>query len=278
MKEIEGKVAVVTGAASGIGRALALEMARAKASVVLADVDEKGLAETAALVTGVGAAARTVKCDVSKPEQVDQLAARSFEHFGAVHFLFNNAGVGVLGPTWTATVEDWQWVFGINVMGVAHGIRAFVPRMLEKGLEGHVMNTASVAGLVTVPGNAVYAASKHAVVALSECLHHDLKIAGAKIGVSVLCPAYVNTAIGDSARNRPQELSATNPLAADYEPLLRKALASGRLSAEDVAKIALEAIRNDRFYVLPHPKIKGSIETRMRDILDDRNPTNTLPT
>jgi len=276
MREIDGKVAVITGAASGIGRELALEAARAKASVVLTDVDEKGLAGTAELVAAAGGTSLTVKCDVSKAEQVDQLAARSFERFGAVHLLFNNAGVGVLGPAWTATLEDWQWVLGINVMGVVHGIRAFVPRMLEQGTPGHVINTASVAGLITVPGNSVYAVSKHAVVALSECLHHDLKVAGARIGVSVLCPAYVNTGISDSARNRPQELSATNPLAADYEAMLRKALTSGRLSAADVAKITLEAVREERFYVLPHPKIKGAIETRMRDILDDRNPTNTL--
>ncbi|WP_394840249.1 SDR family NAD(P)-dependent oxidoreductase [Pendulispora rubella] len=278
MKEIDGKVAVITGAASGIGRELALELVRAKASVVLGDVDEKGLAETAALVAEAGGVARIVTCDVSKPEQVDELAARSYEQFGAVHLLFNNAGVGVLGPTWTTTLEDWQWVLGINVMGVVHGIRAFVPRMIQQGGPAHVINTASVAGLVSIPGNSVYAVSKHSVVALSECLYHDLKVAGTSIGVSVLCPAYVNTGIGDSARNRPQELSATNPHAADYEPMLRKALASGRLSAADVAKITVEAVRNDRFYVLPHPKIKSSIESRMRDILDERNPTNLLPT
>ncbi|WP_394828215.1 SDR family NAD(P)-dependent oxidoreductase [Pendulispora albinea] len=281
MKDFHGRIAVVTGAASGIGRELALSCARAGMSVVLADVDEEGTAATgellAPLLAPSGAAALSVRCDVSKDEQVRELSERAFERFGAVHLLFNNAGVGVLGPAWTTTAEDWQWVLGINVMGVVHGIRHFVPRMIAQNGEGHVVNTASVAGLVSVPGSSVYCVSKHAVVTLSECLHHDLRVAGSTLGVSVLCPAYVNTGIADSDRNRPQELRATNPHASEYDIILRRALLAGKLTAADVAAVTLEAIAQERFYVLPHGKIKAAIETRMRDILDDRNPTNTVP-
>jgi NAD(P)-dependent dehydrogenase (short-subunit alcohol dehydrogenase family) len=188
--------------------------------------------------------------------------------------LFNNAGVVAVGPAWTTTAEDWQWVLGINLMGVVNGIRHFVPRMLEQKGEGHVINTSSVAGLITTPGGSVYCASKHAVVAISECLHRDLELAGASIGVSVLCPAYVNTGIIDSERNRPAELSATNPHAGMYQENLRKAVLSGRLSAADIAQTTMDAIIQNRFYILPHGKIKGAIETRMRDILDERNPTD----
>jgi NAD(P)-dependent dehydrogenase (short-subunit alcohol dehydrogenase family) len=202
------------------------------------------------------------------------LAKRAWDRFGSVHLLFNNAGVAVAGPAWTATLEDWKWTLDINLMGVVHGIRAFVPRMLAQGGEAHIVNTASVAGLVDIPGSAVYCVSKHGVVALSECLHHDLRVAGAAIGVSVLCPAYVNTGIGDSARHRPAELAATNPLAAPYEEAVRQALRSGKLSAADIARATIEAVKAGRFYVIPHEKIKGAIETRMRDILDDRIPTD----
>jgi len=278
MKEFRGKVAVVTGGGRGIGRGLAIAAARAEMSVVLADVDEKGMAETSELLSAQKAHSLSIKCDVSKSEEVEQLAARAYERFGAVHLLFNNAGVGVLGPAWTTTLEDWQWVLGINLMGVVHGIRSFVPRMLAQGGEGHVVNTASVAGLITVAANSVYSVSKHGVVALSECLYHDLKFAGANIGVSVLCPAYVNTGIADSGRNRPKELEATNPLGGVFEAHLRQALLKGRLSAAEVAQFTFDAVAQDRFYVLPHGKIKGAIEIRMRDILEDRRPTNTLPT
>ena len=268
-----GKVAVVTGAGSGIGRELALACAREGASVVLADVDERGMAQTAAQMPPA-AATLQLRCDVSKPEALDSLAERTWERFGAAHLLFNNAGVAVCGPTWTATLEDWKWVLEINLMGVVHGIRAFVPRMLAQKIEGHVVNTASVAGFLSLPGSAVYCVSKHAVVTLSECLLHDLRVERARIGVSVLCPAFVNTGIFESARNRPKELAATNPHAKAYEDAGRKAVAAGKLSAADVAAITLEAVRTGRFYVLPHQKIKGAIEARMADILAERDPTD----
>lgn len=274
MRELKGKVGVVTGAGSGIGRELALACAREGAMVVLADVDEAGMRETAARIAPLGPRVVQQRCDVSKPDELDRLAARTYEEFGAAHLLFNNAGVAVAGPAWTATLEDWKWSLDINLMGVVHGIRSFVPRMLAQKDECHIVNTASVAGLLSLPGSSVYCVSKHGVVTLSECLFHDLRVVRAPIGVSVLCPAYVNTGIAESARNRPRELAATNPLGKPYEEAVRKAVLAGKLSAEDVARITLEAVRARRFYVLPHQKIKAAIEARMRDILDERDPTD----
>ena len=273
MKDFKGKVAVVTGAASGFGREFALALASEGARLVLADVDEKGMAETAAMLPE-GTESLAARCDVRTPQSLDELAAKTYERFGAAHLVFNNAGVAVCGPAWTATLEDWKWVLDINQMGVVHGIRSFVPRMIAAGEPGHVVNTASVAGLLSIPGSAVYCVSKHAVVTLSECLRHDLRVAKAPVGVSVLCPAFVPTGIADSARNRPQELAATNPLGKIYEEGVRKAVAAGKLSAADIARITLDAVRNDRFYVLPHQKTKAAIETRMQDILAERDPTD----
>jgi short-subunit dehydrogenase len=174
----------------------------------------------------------------------------------------------------SAPLDEWKWVLDVNLMGVVHGIHAFVPRMLAAKTDGHVVNTASVAGLLSVPGSGVYCASKHAVVSLSECLHHDLRMAGSNIGVSVLCPAWVATGIADSERNRPAELAERNPLAGPYEENVRKAVASGKLSAAEVARITVDAVKANRFYVLPHQRIKASIEQRMRDILDEREPVD----
>jgi NAD(P)-dependent dehydrogenase (short-subunit alcohol dehydrogenase family) len=274
MKSIQGKVAVLTGAGGGIGRELAIACAHEGATLVLADVDENGLKTTAALVESVGAGTLQVRCDVSKLGDIVALADRTYERFGAAHLLFNNAGVAVCGPTWTSTAEDWTWILGINLMGVVHGVRTFVPRMLKQKDECHIVNTASVAGLLSLPGSSAYCVSKHGVVTLSECLRHELRIERAAIGVSVLCPAFVNTGIFESSRNRPKELAATNPLAKPYEDAGRKAVAAGRLTAADVARITLDAVKSGRFYVLPHQKIKGAVETRMRDILDERDPTD----
>jgi NAD(P)-dependent dehydrogenase (short-subunit alcohol dehydrogenase family) len=275
MQSIEGKVAVLTGAGGGIGRELAIACAHEGASLVLADVDENGLNTTAALVASIGAETLQVRCDVSKLADIEALADRTYERFGAAHLLFNNAGVAVCGPTWTSTPEDWTWIIGINLMGVVHGVRTFVPRMLAQKDECHIVNTASVAGLLSLPGSSAYCVTKHGVVTLSECLRHELRIERAAIGVSVLCPAFVNTGIFQSDRNRPKELAATNPLAKPYEDAGRRALAAGRLTAADVARLTLEAVKAGRFYVLPHPKIKAAVESRMRDILDERDPTDT---
>jgi NAD(P)-dependent dehydrogenase (short-subunit alcohol dehydrogenase family) len=273
MKDFQGRVAVITGAASGFGREFALALAAEGARVVLADVDEKGMAETAAMLPA-GTESLAARCDVRAPGSLDELAAKTYERFGAAHLVFNNAGVAVCGPAWTATLEDWKWVLDINLMGVVHGIRSFVPRMIASGEPGHVINTASVAGMLSIPGSAVYCVSKHAVVTLSECLRHDLRVAKAPVGVSVLCPAFVPTGIADSARNRPKELAATNPLGKLYEEGVKKAVAAGKLSAADIARITLDAVRKDRFYVLPHQKTKAAIEIRMQDILEERDPTD----
>jgi NAD(P)-dependent dehydrogenase (short-subunit alcohol dehydrogenase family) len=273
MDDFRGKVAVITGAASGFGREFARSLAVQGAKLVLADVDEKGMQETIGLLAP-GTEAIAVRCDVGAAASLDELADRAYARFGAVHLVFNNAGVAVCGPAWTATLEDWKWVLDINLMGVVHGVRSFLPRMIASGEPGHVVNTASVAGLLSLPGSAVYCVSKHAVVTLSECLRHDLRVAKAPIGVSVLCPAFVQTGIFESARNRPKDLAATNPYGKAYEEAGRKAVAAGKLSAEDIARITLEAVKSDRFYVIPHRKTKGGIETRMRDILDERDPTD----
>ena len=273
VRELRGRVAVVTGAASGIGRELALACATEGAHVALADVDEKGLAETWRLLPA-GCESIQARCDVTNAGDLESLAARTYERFGAAHVVFNNAGVAVAGPAWSAPLDEWKWVLDVNLMGVVHGIRAFVPRMLEAGTEGHIVNTASVAGLLSVPGSGVYCASKHAVVSLSECLFHDLRAARSAIGVSVLCPAWVATGIADSERNRPAALAARNPLAGPYEENVRKAVASGKLSAAEVARITVDAVKSGRFYVLPHQRIKASIESRLRDILDEREPVD----
>lgn len=273
MDDFRGKVAVITGAASGFGREFALALCAQGAKLVLADVDEKGMQETMGLLPP-GTEAIAVRCDVRAAASLDELADTAYARFGATHLVFNNAGVAVCGPAWTATLEDWKWVLDINLMGVVHGVRSFVPRMIASGEPGHMVNTASVAGLLSLPGSAVYCASKHAVVTLSECLRHDLRVAKAPIGVSVLCPAFVRTGIFESAHNRPRELAATNPLGKPYEDAGRKAVAAGRLSAADIARITLEAVRTDRFYVIPHEKTRAGIETRMRDILDERDPTD----
>ncbi|HSS26685.1 MAG TPA: SDR family NAD(P)-dependent oxidoreductase [Usitatibacter sp.] len=274
MRELKGKTAVVTGAGSGIGRELAVACAGEGMSLALADIDEKGMQETSLEIAKLGGRSESFRCDVSKAADVDLLAAHAWDRFGAVHLVFNNAGVAVGGPAWTATLEDWQWTLGINLMGVVHGVRSFIPRMLVQGGECHMVNTASVAGLVDIAGSAVYCVSKHGVVALSECLFQDLRVAKSSIGVSVLCPAFVNTGIGESDRNRPADLAATNPLGAPYREAVREALKHGRLSAADVAREALEAVKAKRFYILTHGKIKGAIEARMHDILEERSPTD----
>ncbi|HUP93085.1 MAG TPA: SDR family NAD(P)-dependent oxidoreductase [Solimonas sp.] len=276
MKELKNKVAVITGAASGFGRELAILCAQEGMKLALADIQMQGLEETAGLVAQWKPEVLLQHCDVSMSAALDTLAQKTYERFGKAHLLFNNAGVAVSGPTWTATLEDWKWSIDVNLMGVVHGIRSFVPRMLEQGDECHVVNTASVAGLTSVPGSSVYCATKHGVVTVSECLYHDLAAVQSRIGVSVLCPAFVNTGIADSARNRPAELANTNPLGAEAEAMVRKALKSGKLSAADIARITMDGVKAERFYIITHPAIMPTIEWRMQDILQLRQPTSPL--
>src|SRR3546814_577215 len=196
----------------------------------------------------------------------------SYARFGAAHLLFNNAGVSAGGFSWQSTEDDWSWVLGVNLMGVVHGIRAFVPRMLAAGGPAHVVNTASAAGLVSVPGSSIYCVSKHAVVTLSECLYHELRGEDAAVDVSVLCPAFVPTGILDSARNRPAELARVNPTADIFAARRQKAITSGRLSAADIAQAVADAVEANRFYILPHERIKRAIEVRLHDIPIGRAP------
>lgn len=279
MKRFDGRVAVVTGGASGLGKAMAQRFGREGMKLVLADVQQDPLDRTVAEFAAAGVDAIGVRCDVSKASDVDALRDAALARFGAVHVLCNNAGVAPGGLAWESTIHDWEWCLGVNVYGVIHGLRSFVPTMLAQDDEGHIVNTASVAGLISPAGMGIYCVSKHAVVTLTECLHHDLAAKTDKVKASVLCPAYVPTGIADSERNRPAGLqNAPRDRDAEdlaREELLRKAVSSGRISAEQVGDIVFEAIRDERFYVLPHQKIKGAIETRMQDILLERAPTDT---
>ncbi|HMF28684.1 MAG TPA: SDR family NAD(P)-dependent oxidoreductase [Candidatus Cybelea sp.] len=279
MKRFSDRVAVITGAASGLGRALAARFACAGAKLVLVDIEAASLAKTCAELEATGANAIAVRCDVSQAAEVDQLAQKALHEFGAVHIVCNNAGVAPLGAVWENTEADWRWALGVNLWGVVHGVRVFTPILLAQNDEGHIVNTASVAGLISAPGMGVYNVTKHAVVALSEALHHDLAAKTQSVKCSVVCPAYFPSGIADSERNRPLELrSERAKSAADLarEAMLRKATQSGKLTADDIANAVFEAVRDERFYVLTHPRIKPAIEARMRDILDERSPTNPL--
>ena len=279
MKQFQGKVAVITGAASGLGRSMAERFARAGMSIVLADIEPGALARAEAEMKAAGAKVIGVRTDVSKAAEVEELAQKTLATFGAVHLVANNAGVAGGGNVWDNTVADWEWVLGVNVWGVIHGVRVFTPIMLEQASEGHIINTASVAGLISPPGMGIYSVSKHAVVALTECLQHDLAQKTDRIKCSVLCPAYVPTGIADSARNRPAELTQNREKTAAelaFDAGLRKAVQSGKLGPADVAQKVYEAVREERFYILPHPKIKPSIQRRMEDILQERDPTNPM--
>jgi NAD(P)-dependent dehydrogenase (short-subunit alcohol dehydrogenase family) len=221
------------------------------------------------------------RVDVSRAEDVARLADRAYAAFGAVHLLFNNAGVGSGGLIWENTERDWQWVLGVNLWGVIHGVRQFVPRMLAGGEPGYVINTASVAGLLNAPNMGVYNVSKHAVVSLTESLHHDLKLVQANIGVSVLCPAYVSTGIAQSHRNRPDSLrddAAPTASQRAAQAAISKAVQGGRMSAADVARETFEAIEAERFYVFTHPQIMPTVELRFTDVLQGRNPSDPFIT
>jgi NAD(P)-dependent dehydrogenase (short-subunit alcohol dehydrogenase family) len=276
MQDVRGKVAVVTGAASGIGRALAERFAAEGMKVVLADIEQAALTRTVDALAARGATVRAVPTDVARSGGVEALAAETLNAFGAVHLLCNNAGVVTAGPTWELSVADWEWVLGVNLWGVIHGIRTFVPIMLRQDTECHIVNTASMAGLVSTPMNAPYNVSKHGVVTLSETLQHDLSLRGARIKVSVLCPGWVNTRIIESERNRPADLAAgastPTPEQQAMEDTVRQLLATG-LPPEQVAARVFAAIREERFYVLTHPEWKEMIRTRMEDILEERPPT-----
>ena len=277
MKDFAGKVAVITGAGSGFGREFARIGAGLGMKLALADIQPEALAATAAELRGQGAQVLAETVDVSRGADLERLARRTLDAFGAVHLLFNNAGVAAGGLLWEHTAKDWEWLLGVNLWGVIHGVRTFVPIMLAQGDECHVVNTASVAGLVSPQLMGVYNVGKHGVVALSETLYQDLRVTGARIGVSLLCPAFVPTGIAQSQRNRPDELrDATAPTASMVasQKASEQAVSSGRISAAAVAQTTFDAIRDNRFYVITHPKILASVELRLNDVIGQRNPSD----
>ena len=274
MQDVRSKVAVVTGGASGIGRALVDRFAADGMKVVVADVETAALETTGRELAARGADVLTVRTDVSKAEDVAALAERTLARFGKVHVVCNNAGVSVGGPMWEHTLADWEWVLGVNLWGVVHGVRTFVPIMLRQGEPAHVVNTASLAGLSSNPFLGIYNVTKHAVVTLSETLAQELAAVGAPVKVSVLCPGFVRTAIADSNRNRPAELAdgADRIRPEAFEQTIRAMIASG-LAPADVAALVATAIRDERFWVFPHPDItRDRVRARLEDILAGRTP------
>jgi NAD(P)-dependent dehydrogenase (short-subunit alcohol dehydrogenase family) len=266
MQQFEGRVAVFTGAGSGIGRALALHAAREGMRVAIADIEVGALEETAAEVETTGAEVLVAPTDVARAEHVDALASLAYERFGAVHLLCNNAGVFQAGVTWERELADWQWVMGVNFWGVLHGIRSFVPRMLDAGDEGHVVNTSSLAGLISGAYSAPYIASKFAVLGLTECLAHDLQTQGASIGASVLVPGLVDTKIAYSTRNRPDE-PPSEAQAPDHhmvEQALRDLTAKSGRPPDEVAGLVFDAVRSGRFYITT----SDATETILRERFD----------
>jgi NADP-dependent 3-hydroxy acid dehydrogenase YdfG len=270
MKDLKGRIAVVTGAASGIGRAMAERFLAEGMKVLLADIETDALKETERDLANAGAVA-AFRTDVSKAEDVQALADFSLRTFGGVNLLCNNAGVGIGGAIWEHSVRDWEWLLGVNVWGVIHGIRTFVPIMLSQGDECHIVNTASAAGLDARPWLGMYSASKSAVVAISEALQQELAMTGAKIGVSVLCPAIVNTRIGDAERNRPPGLQNDGdakppPQAQAFGEAFRAMLASG-ISPKAVAGCVVDAIQNDRLFILTNAETEARVRARFDRML-----------
>ena len=282
MKNFQGRTAVITGAGSGFGLETSRIAARRGMNVVMADVEARALERAAAEIEATGAKVLAQRLDVSKAADVEALGRAVASRFGAPHIVFNNAGVGAGGLIWENTLADWEWVLGVNVMGVVHGVRVFTPMMLEAAAKdtaykGHIVNTASMAGLVDMPNMGVYNVSKHAVVALSETLYQDLRLVTDQIGASVLCPFFVPTGITESQRNRPDELRAANKLTRSQligKAMNDRAVAKGKVSAADVAQFVFEAIEADRFYIYSHPKALGIVQTRLEDVVQARNPTD----
>ena len=276
MKNFRDRVAVVTGAASGIGLALAERFAAEGMKVVMADIEAGPLAAAAEGVRRKGASVRATRVDVSRPDEVDRLARETYDAFGAAHVVCNNAGVAVIGAVHEHTLADWQWVINVNLWGVIHGVRAFLPRMLAGGDQGHIVNTASMAGLTTAQFMSVYDVTKHGVVALSESMYKESQVTGSPIGVSVVCPGLIDTNIMRSSRNRPEELreeGKAGPMAQAFGQTLSNRLAGGYPPSE-VAEQVLQGIREGRFYIVPaQPEVKSAIAVRAQDLIELRNPT-----
>ena len=277
----KGKTAVLTGAGSGFGLECARIGARLGMNLVLADVQQDALDTATAEISAAGAQVFSFRLDVSKAAEVEALGAAVLTRFGAPHFVFNNAGVGAGGLIWENTLKDWEWVIGVNLMGVAHGVRVFTPMMLDAAKkdpawQGHIVNTASMAGLLNASNMGIYNVSKHAVVSMSETLYQDLALVTDQISASVLCPFFVPTGISQSQRNRPEDLPAAKPTKSQLigQAMSDKAVGSGKVTAADVAQKVFDAVAANQFYIYSHPKAIGSVQTRLEDILQARNPTS----
>jgi len=277
MKEFSNKVAVITGGASGIGYAIAEEALARGMRVAIADVEPAALDQAASTLSEKGEVL-AVRTDVSNAVQMDDFARQTLEHYGSVHLVFNNAGVDGNGPMWELTTDDWNWTIGVNLWGVVHGIRVFSKHLVEQN-EGHIINTASIAGLVSAPGSGPYTATKHAVVAMSECLFGELRNEGKNVGVSVLCPSFVNTNIYKAGRNR-EDFKDNEEKQAELRIIeeLAGGLFADAMPARNVAKMTFDAVESNRFYILPHPE--GStplIKRRMTEILEGKQPSMKGP-
>ena len=281
MKEFKGKVAVITGAASGIGRGIAERCVSEGMKVVLADIDEADLTNAETELKTAGGTVLGVRTDVSKRSDVELLARQALDAFGQVHLLFNNAGVAAGGAPWEATWNDWEWVIGVNLWGVIHGVKVFTPLMLAQKTECHIINTSSAAGLIVGGASAPYAVSKHAVVALSESLYLTLQQRNSLVTVSVLCPGLVRTNIANAERNRPAELR-NKPVT--LTPEMQAGLAAFKAAIEasmpplQVADVVFDAIKKGQFYILPHPEWTEVIQLRTDKLLRMENPQSPAAT
>lgn len=279
MDTFAGKTAVLTGAGSGFGLEVARIAAARGMNLVLIDVQADALAKAEAELSATGVPVMARRVDVSQAAEMDALATDVKARFGAPHFVFNNAGVGSGGLVWENSVADWQWVLGVNLWGVIHGLRCFTPMMLaaaqaDPDWRGHIVNTASMAGLLTPPNMGIYNVSKHAVVALTETLYQDLNLVTDQIGASVLCPYFVPTGIAHSHRNRPTELSDERPTRSQLigQAMSEKAVSSGKVSAADVAQMVFTALEQGQFYIYSHPQALGNVAQRMQAIVSATNP------
>ncbi len=279
ISDFQGKTAVLTGAGSGFGLECARIGARHGMNLVLVDVQADALEAAAQEMRAAGAQVLAQRVDVADAAQMEALAAAVRERFGAPHLVFNNAGVGAGGLVWESSVADWQWVLGVNLWGVIHGVRLFTPMMLEAAAadpnwRGHIVNTASMAGLLTAPNMGIYNASKHAVVALTETLYQDLRLVSDQVSASVLCPYFVPTGITQSERNRPAALAAAAPTKSQLigQAMSEKAVSSGKVTAAEVAQAVFDAVAADRFYIYSHPQALGNVRDRMQAIVEQHNP------
>ncbi|HRD98629.1 MAG TPA: SDR family oxidoreductase [Rubrivivax sp.] len=281
MSHLQGGIAVITGAASGFGLESSRIAARLGMSIVMADVQADALAAAQREIEALGVPVLPFRLDVSRAAEVEALAAATLQRFGTPHFVFNNAGVGAGGLIWEHTLKDWEWVIGVNLMGVAHGVRVFTPLMLaaaqaDPAWRGDIVNTASMAGLVNAPNMGAYNVSKHAVVSISETLYQDLALVTEQVHAHLLCPFFVPTGIHQSERNRPAEMPAAPPTRSQLiaQAMSDKAVSSGKVSAAQVAQWVFDACADNRFYIYSHPKSLASVQTRLEDIMMPRNPSD----